>query len=254
MKFSFPIREGYLSIVSETSLENAPTIIFLHDALGCVKTWRDFPKQLAQKAECNYVIYDRLGYGESAPDSKMLHREKDYLHQEAEILIDILTQLKIAKPILFGHSDGASIALIAAAKLPDFLGIILEAPHIFVEDLTLDGIRAVKKRYEETDLKQKLMRYHASKTDAVFYAWANTWLHPNFRSWNIEALLPQINCPALIIQGETDEFASLKQVDGILKGIPSDTRKEILKHTGHTPHKENEEETLRLSVDFIKML
>ena len=160
MNFNFPIQEGYLNILSETRLKNVPTLIFLHDSLGCIKTWRDFPKQLAQKAECNHVIYDRLGHGESSLDPNMPDRGQDYLHKEAEILIEIVAQLKISKPILFGHSDGASIALIAAAKLPDFLGIILEAPHIFVEDITLDGIRKMKKQYEETELKQKRIKYN----------------------------------------------------------------------------------------------
>lgn len=255
MTFRFPIKKGQLVVVNETESKNSPTIIFLHDSLGCIKTWRDFPERLAQKTECNYLVYDRLGYGESSLDPNVLKRRKDYLDIEAEILNDMIEQLKIPKPILFGHSDGASIALIAASKRNNnILGIIVEAAHIFVEEITLEGIRKVTENYPNGKLRKKLLQYHGSKTDDVFYAWTNTWLNDDFRNWNIESALPQISCPSLIIQGENDEFGSLQQVDGIEQGIQGETKKAIVKNIGHTPHKENRDLTLKISADFIKKL
>lgn len=251
MKFQLPIKDGQLSIVYEKKSENAPTIIFLHDALGCSKTWHDFPELLSQKTQCNYLIYDRLGHGDSSSNPHMLQRKNVYLHKEADVLIDIIKELKLSKPILFGHSDGASIALITASKLNDTLGIIVEAPHIFVEEITLEGIRKVKEIYKHKAFKQKLKKYHGTKTDDVFNAWAETWLNHEFRSWNIESLLSQITCPTLVIQGEDDEFGSLKQVEGIVDHVRGEVKKEIIKNVGHNPHKESQDKILNLSTNFI---
>lgn len=255
MTFRFSINKGELAVVHETVSKNSPTIIFLHDSLGCIRTWRDFPERLAQKTGCNYLVYDRLGYGESSPDSNVLKRKTDYLNIEAEILIDMIERLKIAKPILFGHSDGASIALIAASKSNNIiLGVIAEAGHIFVEEITLEGIRKVKKKYPHGKLRKKLLQYHGSKTDDVFHGWTNTWLNDDFRKWNIEPVLPQIGCSCLIIQGENDEFGSVQQVAGIAQGIQGEAKKAFVKNVGHTPHKEDSDLTLKISTDFITKL
>ena len=252
MTFRFSIEKGQLAVLNETASKNLPTLIFLHDSLGCIKTWRDFPERLAQKTGCNYLVYDRLGYGESSQGADVLKRGKDYLEIEAEILNDMIKQLKISKPILFGHSDGASIALTAASKSNNnILGIIVEAAHIFVEEITLEGIQKVKKNYPDGKLREKLLRYHGSKTDDVFHAWTNTWLNDDFRNWTIESVLPQISCPCLIIQGENDEFGTLQQVEGIEQGIQGEAIKAIVKNVGHTPHKEDRDFTLTVSADFI---
>jgi len=254
LTFRFPVKQGQLAVVKETVSKKSPTIIFLHDSLGCIKTWRDFPEQLAKKADCNYLIYDRLGHGESSLDSNVLKRKNDYMEIEAEILNSMIEQLKISKPILFGHSDGASIALIAASKSDTILGVITEAPHIFVEKITLRGIQKVKENYLKGKLREKLIPYHGSKTDDVFHAWANTWLNEDFQNWSIESDLSQISCPCLIIQGENDEFGSLRQVEGIEEGVQGETLKEIIKNIGHTPHKEDRDLTLKVSTNFISNL
>jgi pimeloyl-ACP methyl ester carboxylesterase len=217
--------------------------------------WRDFPSLLAQQTNCNYLIYDRLGYGASSPDPTALDRKNDYLEKEADILNRMITELGIANPILFGHSDGGSIALIAASKENSLIkGILVEAAHIFVEEITLAGIRQAKEDYQNGSLRRKLTSYHGDKTDAIFYAWANTWLNDTFRDWTLEPILPQINCPCLIIQGEEDEFGSLRQVEGIESGIRGKTQKVIVKNAGHTPHKESKEFILNRSAEFINLL
>src|SRR5262249_27231343 len=148
-----------------------PTIIFLHDSLGCIKLWRDFPKRLCKLTGCNGLIYDRQGYGESSPVSAA--RNKDYLEKEADILSALIKRLALDRVILFGHSDGGSISLIAAAKHPEHIAaVITEGAHVFVESITLDGIRAAKGQYATTDLRQRLERYHGDKTDTVFSIWA----------------------------------------------------------------------------------
>ena len=228
-----------------------PYIIFLHDSLGCITLWRDFPEKLSELTMCNILVYDRQGYGASAPFS-MDERNNDYMEIEAVRLNELMELLHIDEAILFGHSDGGSIALIAAAKFNNkILGIITEGAHIFVEDITLEGIREAKALYGKTDLKARLQKYHGSKTDAMFNAWAETWLKPGFRSWNIENFLPHITCPALVIQGDKDEYGSLDQVTGITEGMGGVGESLIIDGVGHTPHKEATDEVLSHSAQFI---
>ncbi|NHM07700.1 alpha/beta hydrolase [Flavobacterium sp. CYK-4] len=227
-----------------------PTIIFLHDSLGCIELWREFPKQLGEAANCNVLLYDRQGYGKSCGFTSE-KRDNDYVEHEADILNALLQHWNIEQAILFGHSDGGSIALIAAAKYPEnIIGIITEGAHIFVEELTLDGIKAAMMEYETTDLKTRLSKYHGDKTDTMFRAWTETWIKESFRSWNIEHFLPKIQCPALIIQGEMDQFGTLAQVDGIISQSPK-AQSLIIPGIGHTPHKENPEIVLEETAKFI---
>lgn len=233
--------------------ENNPTLIFLHDSLGCIELWRDFPSKLGHYTHCNVLIYDRQGYGQSDDFNK--ERENDYLEKEADVLSILLQQYNIDNAILFGHSDGGSIALIAAAKYPTFIkGVITEGAHIFVEDLTVNGIKKAIEAYHTTNLKLRLEKYHGDKTEAVFWAWANTWLSSEFQSWNIEHFLPGIECPVLIIQGENDEYGSLAQVTGIANQVSKNAEKLIIPLAGHTPHKEAEQEVLEFSATFINHL
>ena len=231
-----------------------PTIIFLHDSLGCIQLWRDFPKKLGELTNCNVLVYDRQGYGKSSPFTTS-ERNNDYLEIEADILIEILDAFKIADAILFGHSDGGSIALIAAAKYPSHIkGIISEGAHIFVEEKTLDGIKEAVEVYRTTNLKYKLEKYHGDKTEDVFSAWSNTWLSEKFSTWNIENYLSFVTCPSLIIQGEEDEYGTLKQVEGIFNKVPGVATKLILLNVKHTPHKEAAELVLQKSANFISAL
>lgn len=229
-----------------------PTLVFLHDSLGCIELWRDFPQKLALAANCNCLIYDRQGYGKSSPFNEN-NRKNDYLEKEADVLQLLIEEYGIKGAILFGHSDGGSIALIAAAKYPENIGaVITEGAHIFVEDITLQGIREVVEAYQTTNLKEKLQKYHGDKTGEVFWAWANTWLSNEFRDWNIEHFLHQIKCPVLVMQGENDEFGSLKQVYGIIQQIIGKAESLIIPSVGHTPHKDAKEIVLEKTTQFIQ--
>lgn len=231
---------------------NKPTIIFLHDSLGCIELWRDFPEKLSELTTCNVLIYDRQGYGKSHPFTNS-KRNNDYVEVEADMLNELLAFWNIDQAILFGHSDGGSIALITAAKYPSkIIGVITEGAHVFVEDITLKGINEAKVQFETTNLKSKLEKYHGDKTEAMFWAWAGTWTTDTFKSWNIENFLPMINCKSLIIQGENDEFGSLKQVDSIVNQTNGEATKLIIPNIKHTPHKETPELILEKSTAFIK--
>ncbi|RYJ42404.1 alpha/beta fold hydrolase [Flavobacterium beibuense] len=230
------------------------TLVFLHDSLGCVELWRDFPDKLAELTQCNVLVYDRLGYGKSdaMPD---VPRPITYMEPQADALHDLLAALNISSPILFGHSDGGTIALLTAAKYPETItAVIAEAAHIFVEEITLNGIRAAAQAYKNTNLKQRLEKYHGANTDILFRAWTQTWTRHDFKDWNITGFLPAITCPLLVIQGTDDEFGSLEQVNGIVNNVSGRVEKQLLPATGHTPHKETPEETLRLSAAFIEKL
>ncbi|WP_299216573.1 alpha/beta hydrolase [uncultured Aquimarina sp.] len=226
------------------------TIIFLHDSLGCIELWRDFPKNISKHTNCNVLSYDRQGYGKSDSFSE-LKRNKNYLYKEADILSKLIDQLALKNVILFGHSDGGSIALLTASLYPEKIkGIITEGAHVFVEKETLQGIRDAKVAYETTNLKEKLARYHGEKTEDVFRMWTETWLSPSFEDWNIESYLPAIQCPSLIIQGENDEYGSIAQVLSIIQKTSGDSESLIIPNAGHTPHKEATEVVLKKTTDF----
>jgi pimeloyl-ACP methyl ester carboxylesterase len=230
---------------------NKPTIIFLHDSLGSIELWRNFPEEISTITQCNVLIYDRQGYGKSLPFTSK-GRDHNYLENEADQLIKLLSFWNIEIPILFGHSDGASIELIAAGKYPKKIkGIITEGAHIFVEKLTLEGIYETIEAYKTTNLKSRLQKYHGEKTEKLFWAWASTWTEERFKSWNIEGFLPTIECPALIIQGESDEYGTLKQVDGIINGIKGYSKQLIIPNVKHTPHKEVPKQIIDNTTTFI---
>lgn len=217
----------------------AGTMVFLHDSLGCIQLWRDFPLQLARAASYNVFLYDRRGYGASSPFSGK-PRTSDYMEQEAEVLITLLEQQGISNPVLFGHSDGGTIALLAAAKYPDRIKAILtEGAHVFVEEITLDGISHVAEQFAHTDLPQRLARYHGDKTQAVFDAWTKTWLADFYRDWNIEHFLPRISCPVYVIQGTADEFGSIDQVQSITGKVSGPAAAYMVPNAGHSPHKQS---------------
>jgi pimeloyl-ACP methyl ester carboxylesterase len=227
------------------------TIVFLHDSLGCITLWRDFPKLLGEKTGCNILMYDRLGYGKSGNFIKD-SRDNFYMEDEADVLKEILTELKIEKPILFGHSDGGSIALIFAGKYPNLpKAIITVGAHIFVEDVTLKGIREAEEAYKKTNLKEKLEKYHGDKTEALFIAWTKTWQTPQFQSWNIEHFLPKIICPSLIIQGKDDEFGTLTQVEKTVAQISGKAEAFVISNAKHTPYKEVPDIDLAKCTSFI---
>jgi pimeloyl-ACP methyl ester carboxylesterase len=231
-----------------------PTLIFLHDSLGCVELWRDFPDKLADAVQCNVLVYDRVGYGKSAPMDTH-ERAIDYMEQEADVLHEMLQQLKIGDSILFGHSDGGSIALLAAAKYPERIkAVVCEAAHIFVEDVTLKGIRQAMEAYKDTDLKHRLQKYHDDKVETLFKAWTETWTRPDFLNWNIVHFLPSIMCPLLFIQGEADEYGTLKQLKKTVSGVTGRAQEYILAGIGHTPHKEAPDLVIDAAKIFIESI
>lgn len=230
--------------------KHAPTIVFLHDSLGCIAVWRDFPEQLAARAGCNALIYDRQGYGESS--SLKEERTKGYLEKEANVLLELLDHFELERPVLFGHSDGGTIALIAAATQPErILSVITEGAHVFVEDISLRGIKKAKDLYETTNLKQKLEKYHGQKTDKVFSIWADTWCSPEFRDWNMELLLPAVNCPVLVLQGAEDEYGTEAQVHSIATKVSGKAETHLIEGVAHTPHKHVPDQVIELCCDFI---
>jgi pimeloyl-ACP methyl ester carboxylesterase len=226
----------------------APTVVMLHEGLGSLSMWRDFPRKLADDLECRVLVYSRHGYGQSAPRSA--HRAVSYMHDEAWLVLpELLERLRIERPILFGHSDGGSIALIHASRHP-VRGIIALAPHVFVEDLSVASIAAAKAAFETGDLRKRLVRHHAD-VDSVFRGWNDIWLHPDFRSWNIEDLLPAIDCPILVIQGEDDEYGTAEQMRRIARR-GRNVELALLPHCGHAPHRDQPERVLRTLTDWVR--
>jgi pimeloyl-ACP methyl ester carboxylesterase len=238
LKMGTKITPGEIAVKRIDNYPGRPTIIFLHDSLGCIELWRDFPQELGRLTECNVLIYDRQGYGKSCPFSYS-KRDNDYVEQEADILNELLDYWEIDRTILFGHSDGGSIALIAAAKYPARIsGVITEGAHIFVDHVTISGIKGAIQLYRETSLKTDQEKYHGDKTDAMFWAWASTWTTDEFSTWNIEKFLPDIHCPLLIIQGENDDHGTLEQVTGIIRQTGGRSFPLVIPEVKHSPHKE----------------
>lgn len=229
------------------------TVVFLHEGLGSIGQWRDFPAQLCALTGLPGLVYERWGFGGSEPLTGP--RPKDYLHREAEdSLPDVLAACGISEPpILFGHSDGGSIALLFAAAYPDRVrAVVSEAAHVFVEEIALAGIRAAGITYERGDLRKGLQRYHGANTDAMFRGWHDTWLRPDYRDWNIERELRQIVCPTLIVQGADDEYATRAQVDAIAAGISGSTEILWLPGCAHAPHHQARETVLATTLRFVE--
>ncbi len=232
---------------------NRPTLVFLHEGLGSVSMWRDFPARVAAATGCRTLIYSRYGYGLS--DVLQAPFTVRYMHDEALVVLpDLLDALEIDHPVLIGHSDGGSISLIHAggAQRP-VAGLILMAPHVFVEDISVDSIAQAKVAFENTDLPQKLAKYHAD-VKRTFWGWNDIWLHPDFRAWNIEEYLPSIICPVLAIQGVDDEYGTVAQVEAIRDQVPSDVDILELADCRHSPHRDQTEATLSAMAGFVANL
>jgi pimeloyl-ACP methyl ester carboxylesterase len=230
-----------------------PYLVFLHEGLGCTAMWGDFPRRLCKATACPGLIYDRLGYGCSSPRPRPWRT--DYLRTAAlRDLPPVLDRLlpSDAPFILFGHSDGGSIALIHGAARPQRLrGIVTEAAHVFVEDVTLEGIRDAVAAYEAGKMAG-LALYHGANTEDVFRGWSETWLDPQFAFWNIEALLPSIGVPLLVVQGEDAQYGTVRQVRSIARHCGALAREALLPGCGHTPHKECADAVLAAAVEFIR--
>lgn len=221
--------------------ESATTFVLLHEGLGSLSAWGGFPELLCRALHVRGLVYSRSGYGLSVTDRSDMAKAVDYHSREAlHSLPALLDALDIESCYLFGHSDGATIALLAASNAGSgrYWGLILLAPHIFVEAVTLAGIREAKQAYESGGLKNKISRHHLD-VDSVFYGWNDLWLSPEFSDWNIEAQLPSIQCPVLVIQGANDEYATYAQLSGIQRWICHARLLEI-PDCGHFPQRDAE--------------
>jgi pimeloyl-ACP methyl ester carboxylesterase len=234
--------------------DDRAALVFLHEGLGCVNLWRDFPLALAHATRRSAVLYDRRGYGRSGPLSSP--RGIDYLHQEAEVFLPrVLDDLGLGPVILVGHSDGGSIALLYASRAGSrVVGLITEAAHVFVDDVTLAGIRATVESFGPRQLEKRLARHHGPKARTVFFTWADTWLSPIFAPWNITEALATVECPTLVLQGEDDPYGTRAQVEAIAEGIGPAARPLLLPHCGHVPHQEARARCLGAMAAFIDTL
>ncbi|MGQ9365153.1 alpha/beta fold hydrolase [Azospirillum sp. ST 5-10] len=231
----------------------APTLVFLHEGLGSVSLWRDFPDKVAAATGSPVLIYGRAGHGRSDPAEGT--RGVDYQHREAlEVLPQVLDHFMIRDPILIGHSDGGSIALIyAGGSGRPVRGLVLEAPHVFVEDVSITGIETAVEVWNASDLPERLSRHH-DDAEGLFDAWSGIWLSPEFRSWNIEEYLPGITAPVLVIQGEDDEYGTLAQVDAIARQVSGPVETLVLPNCRHSPHRDQQPTVLRAAANFIRRI
>jgi pimeloyl-ACP methyl ester carboxylesterase len=222
--------------------------VLLHEGLGSVGLWRGFPRVLADATGHRTILYSRFGHGASDPPPQP--RTPSFMHEEAlEILPEVLDQLEIAEPLLIGHSDGASIALIYAASHP-VPGIVALAPHVFVEERTLEGIRVTEREFVTGNLRQRMTRHHDDPA-VTFGGWCDVWLDPEFRDWQIEDLLPGIDAPLLLIQGEDDDYGTLVQLDVIEQSVSGPVQRLVVPG-GHTPQLEQPDAVLDAIVEFVE--
>lgn len=225
--------------------------MFLHEGLGSTSLWKDFPQRVVDATGCCALVYSRYGYGKS--DQLTEPRTVDYMHKEAlETLPQVLEGLAVRNPILIGHSDGASISIIhAASGCWPVRGLVLMAPHVFVEEITVASIAQAKTAFETTDLADKLRRHHDDPVGA-FRGWNDIWLHPDFRAWSIEACLPRIVAPVLLIQGEDDQYGTMAQIEAIERQLGGSAESVVLSRCAHSPHVDQVETTLAAIAGFVE--
>ncbi|MFL5312832.1 MAG: alpha/beta fold hydrolase [Myxococcales bacterium] len=226
-------------------------IVLLHEGLGSVGLWRDFPRKLAEMTGMPVFAYSRPNYGGSSP-SAPLPRPVRYMHDEAALLHEVVRAAGISDPILFGHSDGASIAIVYSAAQP-VRALVLEAPHVFAEQLSLESIAKARDAYERGDLRPRLARWH-QHVDAAFWGWNGPWLHAGFRGWNLTGCLTSISAPTLLVQGDADEYGTVAQIEAIQRGLRGRTETLLLPGAGHSPHRDRETEVLPATARFIHSL
>jgi pimeloyl-ACP methyl ester carboxylesterase len=235
--------------------QGAPLIVFLHEGLGSLAMWKDFPARLCDATGARGLVYSRPGYGRSTPRGADERWGLDFMHQQAhQVLPALLAALGVdaaaSPPWLFGHSDGGSIALLHAAQFPkQVAGLVVLAPHVFVEPVTTTSIQQARATYRETDLRQRLARYH-DDPDSAFWGWNDIWLHPEFPRWNIEAELATIRCPVLALQGVDDEYGTLEQIERISQRVPT-TQCRALPQCGHSPHRDQPDAVLHAVAQFM---
>ena len=233
----------------------APLLVFLHEGLGSLAMWRDFPRQLCDALACRGLVYSRPGYGRSTPRAADEVWQPDFMHRQAYEVLPALFQAlgidtQMEPPWLLGHSDGGSIALLYAAKFPQQLaGCVLLAPHILVEDVSVASIALARTAYLETDLRQRLAKYH-DDPDSPFWGWNRIWLAPEFRDWTIESEIGALRCPMLAVQGLDDEYGTLQQIHRIAQRVPQ-TQLLALSACGHSPHRDQSVRLIAAVTEFF---
>ena len=228
-------------------------LVLLHEGLGCVALWRDFPAHLAETTGLGVFCYSRIGYGGSDPCT--LPRPLSYMHHEGRhILPQVLSHIDADNIILVGHSDGASIAAIHAGDNPDarLRAIVLMAPHFFTEQVSIDAIAGAKSAFETGNLREGLARYHGDNVDCAFWGWNGAWLDPGFRQWNITEYLPGIAVPVLFIQGRDDQYGSLAQLESLRQGLAGEPVSLVLEDCRHSPHLDQPEPTRDAITRFVR--
>ena len=234
---------------------SAPLVVFLHEGLGSVAMWKDFPDRLCAAAGSRALVYSRPGYGSSTPRPHHVKWDADYLHRQAEHVLPALLKaltidVEADRPWLLGHSDGGSIALIHAALFPSSVaGLVVMAPHLDVEQLGVDSIAEARVAYLQTDLRDKLARHHAD-VDSAFWGWNDVWLSEPFSHFDIHALLPRITCPVLAIQGYDDQYGTMAHIDGIRDVLPA-TGLVKLEGCGHSPHRDRPDQVIEATRRFV---
>lgn len=230
----------------------APTLVLLHEGLGCVAAWRDWPAALAAASGLGVLVYSRRGYGGSEPRPPPW--PLTYMHEEGlEILPALLDAAKVRAAVLVGHSDGGSIALIHAGSGvagPRLRGVVTLAAHVFCEDISVAAITAARTAYVEGDLRARLAKYHGERVDDAFWGWNRAWLDPGFRAWDLRAYLSAITAPLLVIQGEADPYGTLAQVEAIVGGVQGPCTRRVLPGCGHAPWRERADETSAAVLEF----
>lgn len=253
VQFATIANKKYAYVYTQEYPKDRPLLVFLHEGLGSIEQWKDFPFKVQEKTGCDVLIYDRNGYGQSDPLKKK--RGADYLHRAAmDELPKILNAIAPDREYIFwGHSDGGSIALLQANVNSKCLGVITEAAHVIVEDVTLAGIQPAIQAFEEGKLAG-LQKYHGDKTETIFYAWAHTWLAPSFADWDICDEIISVSCPILAIQGENDQYGSEEQLKLIKEYTKGSCEIKEITNCGHAPHVEQLDEVLALGVQFINTI
>ena len=227
-----------------------PTLVFLHEGLGSITQWRDFPRTLAAAVGLPAMLYDRFGYG--ASEAREGPQDPHYLAREARTLPEVLAGCGIRRPVLVGHSDGGTIALLFAAMDPEVpLAVITEAAHVFVEDEAVAGVARAAAAYRATALRDQLRRHHGDKVDSVFAGWAEVWLDPGHKAWRMEDRLKAIQAPVLAIQGADDEYGTPAQVDAIVAGVSGPAQRLLLPGCGHVPHFQATDRVLPAMAGFL---
>ncbi len=251
---SLRLPQGRLEAVLVRSGEARPgraPIVFLHDALGAISLWRDLPERLCAAAGRDGLVYDRLGYGRSDPWP--VPPGLDFFDVETrQSLPEVLRQAGIVRPILFGHSDGATIALLFAAAFPEVpAAVVAVAGHVFIEEETVAGVEEAAVAWRTSDLPVRLARHHGEKAEAVFRFWSETWRDPAFRGFSAVDAIRPIRCPLLVLQGEKDEHASAAQVEAIASAVSGPVRTVLLPGLGHFPHREDPERVIEETTSFL---